>query len=139
MRTRIRGVEAGKPMKEKGFTLTELVIALAVFLLLVGIALPIYSRHTCLRRQQDAKVQLSAIVEAQQSYRLGHGTYTCDAANLPGWKEKRGRYTFRLLEATPTSFKAEAIGNIDIDQTIDVWTVDEIGNLINAICDIGLK
>jgi prepilin-type N-terminal cleavage/methylation domain-containing protein len=133
------GVEAGEPMKEKGFTLTELVIALAVFLLLVGIALPIYSRHTCLRRQQDAKVQLSAIVEAQQLYRLRYGTYSCDTASLPGWKEKQGRYTFRLLNATPTSFKAEAIGNIDIDQTLDIWTVDEIGNLINIVCDIGLK
>ena len=126
-------------VRARGFTLTELIIGLTLLLLVAMLTFPLYSKHASLRRQREAKTQLAIIQQAEEQYWLLHGIYTSDPARLAGWKDRSGRYTFTILEATPTTFKAQATGNIDLDATLDVWVVDELGSLINTICDVGLK
>ncbi len=129
----------GGNVHTRGFTLTELIIGLTVLLLLVTLTAPLYLKHASLRSQREAKTQLTLIAQAEEEYHRRYGAYTIDPARLPGWKDRCGHYTFTILEATPTTFKVQATGNIDLDATLDVWVVDELGNLINTICDVGLK
>ncbi len=46
------------------------------------------------------------------------------------------RYSFTIV-ANNNSFTCTATGNIDDDPTIDTWTIDNTGELINTITDVG--
>jgi prepilin-type N-terminal cleavage/methylation domain-containing protein len=119
-----------------GFTLIELLITMAVAAIVMSIALPTYSRYVARARQEDARVQLTAIRQAEEMYKLQYGTYTDQAALLSGWKATSGRYAFFITGFGTIAFTAQATGNIDGDATVDVWTMDQEGNLVNTTNDV---
>ena len=123
-------------MKGRGFTLIELLITMAILAIVVSIALPTYTRYVARARQEDARVQLTAIRQAQEIYKLQYTTYTNQIALLSGWKTTSGRYTFSVTAFGPATFAAQATGNIDGDVTQDVWTMDQDGNLLNTTDDV---
>jgi prepilin-type N-terminal cleavage/methylation domain-containing protein len=124
-------------MRHNGFTLIELLITIAIMGALAVIALPQYSTYVARARQQDAKAQLMAVQQAQEVYKLQYGSYTSTVSALTGWKATQGRYAFSITSVTAgTSFAAQASGNIDSDATIDVWTIDQNGTLLNTTNDV---
>jgi type IV pilus assembly protein PilE len=124
-------------MKRKnGFTLIEMLITIAVMGTLAMIALPQYSSYVAKSRQADAQAQLMAIRQAQEIYKLQYQSYTTVTANLSGWQDTVGKYTFAITAADATTFSASATGNIDSDATLDVWTIDQDGNLVNTSNDV---
>jgi hypothetical protein len=44
------------------------------------------------------------------------------------------RYTYRIT-ADSTSFSCRATANLDEDATIDTWTIDQDGELLNTVND----
>lgn len=120
----------------RGFTLIELLVAMAIMAIVISISLPMYTRYVARARQEDARVQLTAIRQAQEMYKLQYGGYTNQAALLSGWKETSGRYAFSITGFGATIFTAQATGNIDSDSTQDVWTMDQDGNLVNTTDDV---
>jgi type IV pilus assembly protein PilE len=120
----------------RGFTLIEMLITMAVMAIVISISLPTYTRYVARSRQEDAKVQLTAIRQAQEIYKLQHGSYTDQTALLSGWKATSGRYAFSITGFGPAIFTAQARGNIDSDTTQDVWTMDQDGNLVNMTDDV---
>lgn len=123
-------------MKKTAFTLTELLIAMAILAILASFAVPSYSRYVARSRQQDAKSQLMAIRQAQEIYRLQYGGYTDNTALLSGWLGTLNRYAFSVIAADSTTFAACATGNIDGDATKDVWQIDQSGMMTNTTDDV---
>ena len=119
-----------------GFTLIELLIALVITGILAAVALPLYTKYVAKSRQADAKAQLTAIRQAEEIFKFQNGTYTTTTASLSGWKTTVGSYTFSITAADATTFSARALGNIDTDATIDKWTMDQDGALINVVNDV---
>ena len=68
-------------MDKKGFTLTELMITVAIIGILAAIAIPMYSGYTQRARRADAFSALQTIALTEEKYFAEHGTYI-SLANL---------------------------------------------------------
>ena len=63
-------------MAQRGFTLLELIVAIAIVALLLTIALPNYHRHSEKLSVIDAKHKLMEIMHLENRYFSEHATYT---------------------------------------------------------------
>jgi type IV pilus assembly protein PilE len=66
-------------MKNSGFTLTELLIAIAIVGILAGVAYPSYMNYLLVSKRSEAQSALTDIANRQEMYYLDHHKY---AANL---------------------------------------------------------
>ena len=62
--------------KQKGFTLVELMVVVAIIGILAAIAIPNYQRYQARTRQSEAKVALSSVYTAEQGFTAEWATYT---------------------------------------------------------------
>ncbi len=118
-----------------GFTLVELLIVVAIIAIISVIAIPHYRKYAMEAKQSDAQIQLKAIYLAEELYHSTYGTYTSDTSKLSGWKDSVGPYTFSLANVTSDTFVAIASGNLDSDSTLDIWQIDETGELTHISDD----
>ena len=70
--------------KEKGFTLIELMIVVAIIGILAAIAIPNFLRFQAKSRQGECKSNLGGIFTAMESFAGQYDTYTTDVAAV-GW------------------------------------------------------
>ena len=68
--------------KKKGFTLTEVIIAVAIVGILATIAIPTYEHHVAKARCSDATTILVKIASQQEQFFLDNKTYTTDLTDL---------------------------------------------------------
>ena len=140
---------------QKGFTLIELMIVVAIIGILAAIAIPNFLRYQAKSRQSEAKTNLSAIFVSETAYfgeqgRYGDTTqigYTLAGNTNRYWyrtatTDTSGTQTGVIFLASPltvpdpgdnavaaasstTGFTATAQGNIDGDTSIDRWMVND--------------
>lgn len=67
--------------RPRGFTLIELMVAVAIVVILAAIAIPVFSRHVREATLSEAAGNLQGILEAEQAYFVRFQQYT---AGLPG-------------------------------------------------------
>src|SRR5512136_1380927 len=67
-----------------GFTLVELLIVIAIIVVLMAIALPVFSRARENARQSSCMANLHQIAQAIRMYRLDEGAYPGAADPLTG-------------------------------------------------------
>ena len=86
----------------QGFTLLELMIAIVIVSILVGIALPSYTEFVKKGRRADAMAALLDVQNRQEQFMFDRQTYTTNIANLglPGTSAD-GHYTITV--AAPTA------------------------------------
>ncbi|MDT7043543.1 type IV pilin protein [Candidatus Nitronereus thalassa] len=139
---------------QRGFSLTELMIVVAIIGILAAIAIPNFMRYQARAKQSEAKSNLVAIHTGEIAYFAENNSYI-DDFNAIGFAVTGSsqRYYYELgntssgtlppgctastLDNVSTSgFTAVAIGNIDGDPTCDVWTIDEGKTLVNVINDV---
>ncbi len=91
--------------KTHGFTLIELMIAVAIVALLASIALPSYNAHTEKTRRADCKVALSTVAQQLERCMTLYGDYT--SANCPALitGSDEGYYDVAVVR-TATTFTA---------------------------------
>ena len=143
---------------QKGFTLIELMIVVAIIGILAAIAIPNFLRFQAKSKQAEAKTNLGAMGTTAEAFRAEYDTYTTPVLNL-GWKEQGAcRYAYyynggrhdctanptgyalcastQTTLATITGFTASAGGNIDKDATCDMWNYNDARTLSNPVNDV---
>jgi type IV pilus assembly protein PilA len=139
---------------QKGFSLTELMIVVAIIGILATIAIPNFLRYQAKAKQTEAKSNLVALHTAQIAYFAENNGYVDDFNAIGfGVSGSSQRYFYKLGNASlgvmppgctdpnldhvsALSFTAVAIGNIDGDATCDVWTIDDQKILTNVTNDV---
>lgn len=128
---------------EDGFSLTELLIVLAIIGILIMIAVPLYQNVTTRAKTTEAKTQLAFLHTLQRVYHLEHDTYATDFTAIGFEHEKmiteggRARYTIEIESAGPAGYVASATSIIDFDNdgVFNKWQVDEEGTVEQVIPD----
>ena len=93
--------------------------------ILAGLAYPNLEKYFKRARQTEAKTNLSAIYTAQKIYFTLHQSYAEDINELDLSLAQGDPYTFTIQETSKSTFKAQAEGNIDDDDALDIWTIDQ--------------
>jgi len=123
---------------ERGFTLMELLIAVAIVVILAGIGVPTYLKFQLSAKHAEANTNLNGIKQFEESYKLSNGTYV-DCATSPriatavneqsvAWADlgtgftaigfatnANVRFAYAVNNASTTSFLGEARGDTDGD------------------------
>ena len=93
-------------MQKNGFTLFEILIAMAIVAILATIGYPIYSDHIHNTYQKIAKLELLQAASVMQNYYDGHQTY--QGANLVSLhlspQIASGHYRLAIEEQTKSTF-----------------------------------
>jgi type II secretory pathway pseudopilin PulG len=127
--------------------------------ILAAIAIPNFLKFQAKAKQSEAKTNLQAIFSAQTNYYMDSAIYASDFESLkwhpPGDKT---RYAYFLENdiiqpdignkiynspkdveqaySDESGFRVLAVGNIDADDTLDVWEINETKKLTNIINDV---
>ena len=141
-------------VQQKGFSLTELMIVVAIIGILATIAIPNFLRYQAKAKQTEAKNNLVAIHTGEIAYFAENNGYIDDFNAIGfGVSGSSQRYYYEIGKASngtlppgctassldkaePSNFVAAAIGNIDGDATCDVWTIDQDKVLTNVTNDV---
>ena len=121
-----------------GFSLMEVMIVVVIIGILAALAYPNLEKYLKRARQTEAKTNLSAIYTAQKIYFTLHQSYAEDINELDLSLVQGDPYTF-TMEASTSTFKAQAEGNIDDDDVLDTWTIDQDKDLRNTIDDVNAE
>ena len=113
-----------------GFSLMEVMIVVVIIGILAALAYLNLEKYLKRVRQTEAKTNLSAIYTAQKIYFTLYQSYTKDINELD-LSMAQGLYTYTIQEASTSTFKAQAEGNIDDDDALDIWTIDQNKILLN--------
>jgi type IV pilus assembly protein PilE len=118
----------------KGFTLIELMIVVAIIAILAGIALPSYQESIKKAKRADAKAALMTVAGAMERHMTEKDSYTgATAASTWGSssipKDGNANYTLTISIPTSTSYtlKAEGVGSMSDDSCLN-FTLDNTGS-----------
>jgi type IV pilus assembly protein PilE len=118
-------------MKQKGFTLTELVVVVVIIGILAAIGLPSYRAYVLRSQRTEAKDALVRLASNQERFYLQNSTYTADLAALGfanGGMTDTGLYTLAVvadqLGFTATATPAPTSG-MAADVECQTFTIDE--------------
>lgn len=118
---------------EKGFTLIELMIVVAIIGILAAIAIPNFLNYQCKAKQSEAKANLGTIRSMQEAYFAEYDEYAATMAAIGFSAKGTSRYTYTTSSNTPTAdFEAEATSTRIKGTSTDTWTIDEEGDLDNS-------
>ena len=118
-----------------GFSLMVVMIVVVIIGILAALAYPNLEKYLKRARQTEAKTNLSAIYTAQKFYYTLHQSYADDIKKLDLSLVQGDPYTF-TMEASKNTFKAQAEGNIDDDDALDIWTIDQDKDLRYTTDDV---
>jgi type IV pilus assembly protein PilA len=145
----------------KGFTLIELMIVVAIIGILAAIAIPNFLRFQLKSKSSEGKVNIAAIRTAEESYLAEFGNYVGVTAPNPvtvpgtaklafvaggafdqlGWSPEGQvffQYAVNYASATPSAYTITAAADIDGDTVNQVWGyVKPVTNTTAGIAPIG--
>lgn len=103
-----------------GFTLVELLIAVAVAGLLAAVAVPSWQSAVAQARRSDATAAITRVRLAQESFRALHGRYATQLPQLPAAPlSPEGWYEVALYDVAPDRYTVTATPRAGGPQTAD--------------------
>ena len=93
-----------KKDKESGFTLLELMIAVAIISILTSIAYPSYLKSVQKGKRSDAKVELLRVAQMQEGYFAQNMSYASSLTNLgltTSHKSEQEEYSLAIKSTSP--------------------------------------
>jgi type IV pilus assembly protein PilE len=127
----------------KAFSLTELLIVLAIIGILILLALPKFLPLISKTKSTEAQIQLKHLYTLEQNYFYVHSTYTTDFIEL-GFEHAKlvseggtANYKIEIVAAQGAAFKAVATAIVDFDGdgAFNVWEIDQDMNLKETVKD----
>ena len=121
--------------KPRGFSLIELMIAVAIVGILVAIAVPSYQDHLRKGRRADAQAFITQVAQRQQQYLLDARTYALGGAaltelSLVAPTSVSDHYAVTVTPAAPTvppSFTVTATPTSTVQQPDGILTLTNTG------------
>jgi type IV pilus assembly protein PilA len=127
---------------QKGFSLVELMVVVAIIGVLASLAVPKFQVFQAKAKQSEAKNNLSHIYTLEQTYFGDWDTFTA-LANLGfvtqgGGRNNNTRYNYSTLAASAAAFTAQAAAtstNVIAASCglTDTWTITETKTLLNTV------
>jgi type IV pilus assembly protein PilA len=137
---------------QKGFTLIELMIVVAIIGILAAIAIPNFLNYQLKAKTAEAKTNLGAIRTSQETFNAEMDYYKVCAATPPvagvgktkmtwlaggindfasiGFAPTGGvYYSYAAAVPTSTTFTLTATGDLDADNTDVVFSMDQTGDI----------
>jgi type IV pilus assembly protein PilA len=142
---------------DRGFTLIELMIVVAIIGILAAIAIPSFLTYQTKAKQAEVKSNLNALFKVEMSYYAEKSEYTSKFTDLAWVPIGPYKYAYNVSGAAAdtvglnlpilplngpnspknsampgagdSSFTAVAWGNIDGDPAVDTWQIDQSNNL----------
>lgn len=132
-----------KNKKVQGWTLTEILIVLAIIGILVMLVLPNQTAVISKAKAKEAQLQLDMVYKLQLSNFYERSTYSNDLKSIGFIQEKlvseggQANYRVEIIDATNSTFKATATSVTDFnrDGQFNVWQVDQDKSLIEITTD----
>ena len=122
-------------MKNKGFTLIELMIVVAIIGILAAIAIPNFLTYQCKSKQSEAKSNLGAISKCQEAY-MAEFDFSSSSTSRIGFQPKgTTRYSYSAGgNGTNTAYTATAqtANGVLTSGRTDTWTMTEQLALTNT-------
>ena len=127
----------------RGFTLIELMMAVAIIGALAALAVPNYRRTTCKASQTEASRGMKAVAALEESYRAEKDTYASVATScgstpmcisfVPKGTNPAFLYS---ASATTTTYTVSASGKRGSKMDGAVWQLDQTGKLsdVTGLC-----
>lgn len=129
--------------KIPAYTLSEILLVLAIIGILTMIAIPTVMPLISKAKSTEAKMQLKFIANLQEQHRYINSKYTTELGALdfiapkPVTQDGTANYTYEIIEASTSSFKARALAIVDFDGDgiFNIWEIDENGNPKEVVKD----
>lgn len=144
--------------QHQGFTVLELMIALAIIGILAAMAIPTFNKLQLKAKTGEVKLNLSAIRTAENLYHTEHGRFIDAAVTPAAWTPRSVtspftgggivafdalgfmpegqvyfQYAVRVSSSFPYAYTADALADIDGDGTAQIWGYvhpDPSGNVV---------
>ncbi|PKH50035.1 general secretion pathway protein GspG [Tenacibaculum sp. Bg11-29] len=129
--------------KINAFNLQELLVVLMIIGILILLALPNLMPLISKAKSIEAQTNLTQLYNMQRSYFFMHSKYSNDLSTIDFVVPKkvneggRSNYSYQVIEATNSSFKAKAtaITDFDGDGILNTWQIDQDQNLKELVKD----
>lgn len=137
---------------KKGFTLIELALVAVIIGILVALAIPRFINTGARVKQSEARQMLKQIYLGQEGY---HRRFSCyfgggseqnavvadrnsrnNFADIEVEIGSAATYSYKIVSDDKDRFKAVASANIDGDDALDVWSINQAGVLTHDLDDI---
>lgn len=120
-----------------GFTLTELLIVLAIIGILVMLILPNQTAIITKAKTKEAELHLKNAYNLQQYYYNIHSKYSNNLKEIDFIQEKlitdggKANYRLEIIESSESGYKIRATSVVDFNQNgvYNVWEIDQNQNL----------
>lgn len=106
------------PVQDRGFTLIELMIVVAIVGILAGVAYPSYTEYVYKGRRADAIAALGAVQQAQERWRSNNTTYGTLAQIGASAQSPDSHYVISIT-GTPTAMAYTAVATATGRQASD--------------------